>query len=142
MKGVTKAEYWQCILYIAPMNEKKIWKEKNANGTYCEVCKTQISYHSLKNSKGVQQHMEKSHKDLLNAYMKKRNEVKKCNSTAMDHFFQTAEIKNAKTVSITDQQHFTKLIARWTVCCLRPFSISEDKIYKLHLILHHKLRKI
>ena len=44
----------------------------------------------------------------------------------MDHFFQTAEIKNAKTVSITDQQHFTKLIARWTVCCLRPFSISED----------------
>ena len=87
MKGVTKAEYWQCILYIAPTNEKKIWKAKDAIGTYCKVCKTQIPYHSVKNPKGVQQHMEKSHKDLLNAHAKKRNEVKNCNSTAMDHFF-------------------------------------------------------
>ena len=28
--------------------------------------------------------------------------------------------------SIANQQHFTKLVARWTSCCRRPFSICED----------------
>ena len=37
-------------------------------------------------------------------------------------------LKNAKKVNIAskaDQDHFKKLIAHWTVCCLRPFIISE-----------------
>ena len=42
VKGVTKQEYWQCISYIAPTNEKKAWKAKDAIGTYCEVCEIKI----------------------------------------------------------------------------------------------------
>ena len=50
VKGVSKQEYWQCISYIAPTNEKKAWKAKDAIGTYCEVCEIKIPYHSVKNS--------------------------------------------------------------------------------------------
>ena len=40
--------------------------------------------------------------------------------------FLAAKVKKVKTASIAYQQHFMTLIARWTVCCFRPFSISED----------------
>ena len=46
--------------------------------------------------KGVQRHMEKYHKDLLNAHAEKRNNVKKRNSTAMDLFFEQPRLKRRK----------------------------------------------
>jgi len=90
VKGVSKQEYWQCISYIAPTNEKKAWKAKDAIGTYCEVCEIKMPYHLVKNPYGVKRHMEKCHKDLLDTHPKNS---KKRKGTAMDHFFPTAKVK-------------------------------------------------
>lgn len=71
--GVKSPELWQCISYVAPSNERKKWKAKDAIATYCEVCKTQIPYDSKKNSKGVSRHMKKYHQHyFLNSTSRRR----------------------------------------------------------------------
>ena len=43
-KYVKNPEYWQCIYYIAPTNEKKKWKASDKIGLYCKVCEHAIWY--------------------------------------------------------------------------------------------------
>lgn len=73
VRGVRHPEYWQCIEYVAPSNEKKEWKASEAEAVFCKECKTTIPYHSSKNSKGVTRHMNKFHEDLLQNFRRKRN---------------------------------------------------------------------
>ena len=56
-KGIQHPEFWQCIRYIAPSGEQKEWKSKDAVGVCCTEYKTNIPYHSMKNTKGVEQHI-------------------------------------------------------------------------------------
>ena len=63
--GIRNPEYWQCIRYIAPTEEKKNWKSSDAKGVYCIECKSTINYHSIKNPKGVKRHMEGKHMHLI-----------------------------------------------------------------------------
>ena len=64
--GVRNEEYWQCIRYIAPAGVvKKSWKSSDAIGVYCTICKVKLTYDSWKKSKGVKQHMDCFHSDLV-----------------------------------------------------------------------------
>ena len=116
---------WQCISYIAPTNQKKSWKAKDAIGTWCEVCEEMIPYDSQKNSKAVSRHMTRKHSDLLANFEKKQAKKRKQNGKMQD--FYPKQVKRVKVATKADQQHFNKLVARWTACSLRPFSICEDE---------------
>ena len=85
-KGLSKPEYWQCILHVAPTKEKKKkWKAKDAIGVYCKVCELEIPYSCKTNPLVVQRHMEKKHLDLLKSYTKKSNLKTKCSFTTIKH---------------------------------------------------------
>ena len=84
-KGVSKPEYWQCILHVAPTKERKKWKAKDAIGVYCKVCELEIPYSCKTNPLAVQRHMEKKHLDLLKSYTKKSNLKTKCSFTTIKH---------------------------------------------------------
>ena len=51
--GTQNPENWQYIRYIAPTGQKKSWKLTEAIGVYCMACKSEVKYHSTKNSKGI-----------------------------------------------------------------------------------------
>ena len=110
--------------YIAPSNEKKNWKAKDAIGTYCKVCKVKIPYDAQKNLKAVVRHMKQKHPDLLQKFKKKS--AKKRKQGGKMHDFFPKHVKKVKLATKGDQEHFTKHVAIWTACSLRPFAIAED----------------
>ena len=126
------AERWQCISFVAPTNEKRKWKSNEAIGTYCEVCKETIPYNPRKNSKAVYRHMVKYHQDLLDEYSSKNgnnesNDRKRKNISVKKSSSQKRLVKKSKhEAAEREQLQFTKLIAIWTACALRPPSIVED----------------
>ena len=122
--GVKNPAYWQSIFYIAPNNEQKKWKPSDAVGTYCKECKITIPYDAKTNTRAVSRHMDRFHKDLLESF--ERNDNKKRKSNGKIEAFFPKEVKKVKVAAKADQDHFTKLIARWTASCLRPFAISEE----------------
>ena len=110
--------------YIAPRNEKKNWKAKDTIGTYCEVCKMKIPYDAQKNLKAVVRHMKQKHPDLLQKFKKKS--AKKRKQGGKMHDFFPKHVKKVKLATKGDQEHFTKRVAIWTACSLRPFAVAED----------------
>jgi hypothetical protein len=122
--GVKNPAYWQSIFYIAPNNEQKKWKPSDAVGTYCKECKITIPYDAKTNTRAVSRHMDRFHRDLLESF--ERNDNKKRKSNGKIEAFFPKEVKKVKVAAKADQDHFTKLIARWTASCLRPFAISEE----------------
>ena len=123
--GFSKPEIWQCVSFIAPSAEKRKWKASDSIGTYCTVCEIPIAYDAKKNPKAVERHMRQKHQDLLKKIAAKESKKRKATATMKDHF--PREVKKAKILMKADQEHFTKLVARWTACSLRPFSICEDE---------------
>ena len=107
---------------------KEKWKSTDAIGVYCTACKTEVSYDSTKNSKGIQRHMERMHKDLLESYeQNESNKSKRKNFHGIDSFF-PKKPKTEKVASRVNQEHFNLLVSLWTGVSLRPFSICEDRL--------------
>ena len=129
-KGVQNHEYWQCIYYIAPTNERKDWKATDRIGIYCTECKYTVST-SVRSTKAHERHMKNVHQDLIDEFKNKhpKKEKKRKSSSKMQGISPKApkDIKRAKPATKADQAHFTDLVARWTSCSLSPFSIVEDK---------------
>ena len=121
--GIRNPAYWQCMSYIAPSDAKKKWCQKDSIGTWCQVCEKEVSYNPKTNPRGVECHMNKFHQDLLNSYDKKKREAD-AGGTMKDYF--PKEVKRIKLASRPNQEKITKLVALWTACSLRPFTISED----------------
>ena len=136
VKGVTKQEYWQCISYIAPTNEKKAWKAKDAIGTYCEVCEIKIPYHSVKNPYGVKRHMEKCHKDLLATHPKNS---KKRKGATMDNYFPTAKDKKPNLPQKLIRNILPNSLHDGQLALYDLFRFQKMQSYSLHLILPQEL---
>ena len=123
-RGITNHELWQCIYYIAPTSEKKDWNSSEKIGIYCTKCKCTIST-SVRNTKAHERHMKSVHQDLIDEFKNKKDKKRKSVSKISSFFAKDA--KKIKSASHADQMHFNNLVALWTSCSLRSFSISEDK---------------
>ena len=94
-------------------------------GVYCTVCKKDIPYHSTKNSKAVQRHMEQVHSQMVENFLQK--EVQSgAKSLTMEAFYPVQVGKQTKEASAVNIDAFNRLVSIWTATSLRPFSIVED----------------
>ena len=57
-----RQDLWKFIKLVAPTNEKKRWRTKDATGAFCEKCNKEINY-SSGTSQQILRHMEKHHPD-------------------------------------------------------------------------------
>ena len=70
--------------------------------------------------------MTQKHPDLLEKF-KEKLFAKKRKQTGKMHDFFPQQVKKLKLATKGDQEHFTKRVAIWTACSLRPFAIVEDE---------------
>jgi hypothetical protein len=126
--GVRRPEYWQCICYITPLQEKENWTAGDATSVFCTHCKAKIKYNAIKNNKGIKWHSNKCHPKSLQNFKRKQasddggsNKKKK-----IGYYFPTQGKEEKMLASQSNQMKFHQLVALWTALSLCPFSILED----------------
>ena len=70
-----RPELWRFIKLVAPTDDKKKWKTKDAVSAYCLRCKEVLKY-AAGTSKQVQRHMQKYHPADLENESKKKSTTK------------------------------------------------------------------
>ena len=118
-------EYWQCIKLIAKSSLPADITSSKALGAYCTKCKVKIRYDAKTHSRGASRHMSTCHQDMIDNYIEKQVGKKRSESKLTAHF--AKKVKSCETASIGDQEHFRRLLAKWTARSLRPFSVTVDR---------------
>jgi hypothetical protein len=111
--GVRLPEYWQCIRFIAPSQEKKNWTAGDATGVFCTHCKAKIKYDAIKNNKGIKRHMNKYHPKLLQDFKRKQASDDGCfnKKKKIVYFFPTKVKEEKMLASQSNQMKFHQLVA-------------------------------
>ena len=100
------------ITLIAPTNEKKNWKSKEALGACCLKCKEHISHNSL-DANTVNQYIKNNHKELLMKPMKNQQGNDKIMTTIHDRFVSVPK-EDLKPSPPEDQNMGESLSLKWT----------------------------
>ena len=122
-----RPEYWQFIKLVAPTNERKKWRSKEAEHAYCLKCKL-IFTHTKGTSKQIERHMKKYHPEDLDfkpppAGPKKRKSHQQSKRPA------NKKLKPVKKVTpdyeaVAQKGHH--ILLKWIAESFRPLSIVED----------------
>jgi hypothetical protein len=113
--GVWLPEYWQCIHYIAPSQEKKNWTAGIATSLFCTHCKAKIKYNAIKNNKGIKWHMNKYHPKLLQDKRKQKVMMEAPTWKRKLTIFSPMQVKEEKKLaSQSSQMKLHELVALWT----------------------------
>lgn len=107
---------WVFIKLIAPNNEKKAWKPKDAVGAYCTRCSERIHL-SVGNTRHIHAHMESFHSDDLKTFA--ASELKKADLTTSS-YSAPSDLKPP-----TEEQRLIAdaLLVQW---CVNRFSRSRS----------------
>ena len=109
-----RPELWRCIKLVAPTDEKRKCKTKDAVGAYCLQCNEVFKY-TAGTSKQIERHMIKYHPDDLATESKKRRQASLHEA-----------IKKVKPVNESLAQKSHNLVLKWICESYRPMSIVED----------------
>ena len=111
-----RPELWKCIKLVAPTDEKRKWKTKDAVGAYCIQCNEVFKY-TAGTSKQIERHMIKFHPGDLqtDSDSKKRRQVSLHEA-----------MKKIRPVGESVAQRGHDLVLKWICESYRPMSIVED----------------
>lgn len=116
-----RTDLWKFIKLVAPTQEKKKWKTKEAVGAFCMKCASKIKY-SAGTSQQILRHMERYHPDDLDDSKKSSNKKR----STMQQLTIPAATKKLKAANETEAQKGNFLILKWIADSFRPLSVVED----------------
>jgi len=110
---------------VAPTNERKKWKSKEAENAYCLKCK-QIFRYTTGTSKQVERHIKKYHPEDLDTAVKSKK--RKLHQQSIHKAFNNIKpgVKKMKPVNEPAAQKGHHILLKWIVNSYRPLSIVED----------------
>lgn len=120
-----RPEFWQFIKLVAPTNERKKWKSKEAESAYCLKCK-QIFRYTAGCSKQVERHMKRYHPEDLDTAIesKKRKLHQESINKALKNT--KAGVKKMRPDNEGVAQKGHHILLKWIIESYRPLSIIED----------------
>ena len=116
-----RRELWQFIKLVAPTDEKKKWRTKEAESAYCLRCK-QIFRYTAGTSKQVERHMKNNHPEDLGIELSAGESKKRKLQQQSIH----KAVKKMKPVNELVSQKGHHILLKWIAESYRPLSIVED----------------
>ena len=114
-----RPDIWQFIKLVAPTEEKKKWKSKEATSAYCLKCRKVINY-TRGTSQQILRHMISFHSEYLGCIVTPSKKIK------LEQQANHNKVKKMRTENESVTEKGNMILLKWITESCRPLSILED----------------